>query len=1020
MAQAQQATGGEGKVGASFQGGHGGGAGASGSNGSGLLGGVGGAAGTLGAPNGKVGGVGGVGGGGGGGGGGYSNVANGDVAAPLTGGNGGDGGFSSIIDGAGGGGGGGGGDGVRIDATGPVTINAVIKGGNGGRGDGTSGNGNGGGGGGGAGVVLLKESNTTVTSDVIGGAGGAAGLDGAGAGGGGGGAGVILEEGGNLTVNTGASIAGGSGVDSGTGGAGVLLQAKGTVTIVGGRVAGGAGAHLGDGGAAIEVAAGSTVVNAGTIQGGMADGEITGGWPGRQGGTGSGGAKGFQPNTPHTSVGGAGILGATGGGITIINSGQITGGTTVSRPANAISLFGSNNSLELWKSSAIDGNVVVSGGGTNNVLALGGSDDGSFDVSQIGSTAQYQGFDTYKKRGTSTWTLTGSGTQDWIVDEGTLRGDAASFGGNVEIASGASLNFAGSALASYAGVLSGSGGFNLSGTGTTVLSGNSSAFSGATTVAGGALVVGSATGGTLGGTIHVKSGALLGGIGTIGTAGAAVTIDAGGVHAPGSIAGGQYIAGNYLNHGTLHIEATPAGATSITVAGAVDITGATLDLALAPNNAASWNVFNGPFTILEKQSAGAIVGTFSPVTQNLLFLDALLDYAGGDGNDVTLELRRNDLAFASVGRTRNQSATGGAIGTLDDSHAVWRSIALTVDPDNVRKSFDALSGEIHASAKSALVEDSRFVRNAIDERLRAAFAAPGASHAPVLAYGPGDTPVAVAPDHAGPVVWSYGFGSWGSIDSDDNAASLERSTGGLLIGADGLVGGWRVGLLAGYSHSRFDLNDRFSSGSSDNYHLGLYGGTEWGNLAFRSGLAYTWNDLSTRRTVAIPGIAESLAVGYHAGTLQAFGEVGYGIETGAARFEPFANLAHVRLHTNGFTENGGVAALSGCSDTTDTTFTTLGLHAEHKLGFGTVDATLRGVLGWRHAFGDTTPTATQAFSAGDAFTIAGVPIAKDSAVIEAGLDLKLTPEASFGLSYIGQFASGARENGFKANLAVRF
>ncbi|WP_348648292.1 autotransporter domain-containing protein [Rhizobium sp. ARZ01] len=73
-----------------------------------------------------------------------------------------------------------------------------------------------------------------------------------------------------------------------------------------------------------------------------------------------------------------------------------------------------------------------------------------------------------------------------------------------------------------------------------------------------------------------------------------------------------------------------------------------------------------------------------------------------------------------------------------------------------------------------------------------------------------------------------------------------------------------------------------------------------------------------------------------------------------------------------------------------------------------------------HAFGDTTPTASQAFSAGDVFTIAGVPIAKNNAVIEAGLDLSLTPDATFGLSYTGQFAADARDSGFKANLAVRF
>lgn len=86
----------------------------------------------------------------------------------------------------------------------------------------------------------------------------------------------------------------------------------------------------------------------------------------------------------------------------------------------------------------------------------------------------------------------------------------------------------------------------------------------------------------------------------------------------------------------------------------------------------------------------------------------------------------------------------------------------------------------------------------------------------------------VAPDHSGPAFWLNGFGSWGSTDSAGNAVSLDRNTGGLLIGADGMVGDWRIGLLFGYSHSSFKARDRASSGSSDNYHLGLYGGKQWG------------------------------------------------------------------------------------------------------------------------------------------------------------------------------------------------
>ncbi len=573
--------------------------------------------------------------------------------------------------------------------------------------------------------------------------------------------------------------------------------------------------------------------------------------------------------------------------------------------------------------------------------------------------------------------------------------------------------------------VSGTGSLVKNGVGTLILAGDNS-FTGGTTVNAGTLLVGYSGSGTLGGPLTVRAGGILGGTGDIGSAGATVAIEDGGIHLLDAAAAEQKVLGDYVNHGTLRIAATPTGAGKIIVAGNVDITGATLHLDLTPTGNAGWNLLSGPFTIIDKVSAGDVTGVFlEPYTQSLLFLDTLVDYNGGsDGNDVTVRFTRNDIAFASVGQTRNQIATGTAIDLLDKAGALWNAIASANDPDLIRASFDALSGEVHASARGALVEDSRFVRNAANDRIRAAFDGAGASYAPVLAYGPGGALLPVAADDEGPAFWSQGFGSWGTSDSDGNAAGLDRSGGGLLVGADGSVGDWRIGLLAGYGHSRFEAKDRASSGRSDNYHLGLYAGTNWsvagGDVALRTGAAYTWHDLSTSRAVAVPGVAGNLSADYRAATFQAFGELGYGIDRGNARFEPFASLAHVSLRNGGFAETGGAAAVSGAGATTGVTFATLGLRAEHTVALGGVDATLRAMAGWRHAFGDTTPQSALAFPAGSAFTIAGTPIARDSAVVEAGFDLDFTPDATFGLSYVGQLSGAAQDHGVKASLSVRF
>lgn len=349
---------------------------------------------------------------------------------------------------------------------------------------------------------------------------------------------------------------------------------------------------------------------------------------------------------------------------------------------------------------------------------------------------------------------------------------------------------------------------------------------------------------------------------------------------------------------------------------------------------------------------------------------------------------------------------------------------LLLDANQARAAFDSLSGEIHASAKTALMQDGHFVRDAAIERLRGSFADVAGPFAPVMAYGD-DGPKLVPANTKALAFWAQGFGAWRNTDGDGNASRLAGSTGGFLFGADTMVFDiWRLGMLAGYGRSNFTIDTLNSSGSSNNYHLGVYAGTQWptagGSLGFRSGLAYSWHDIETSRSVAFPGFADRLGADYGAGTFQAFGEFGYRMDTAAAAFEPFANLAYVQFRNNDFSEQGGAAALHGVSQTTNTTFTTLGLRASTNVALGAMPVTARGMLGWKHAFGDMNPLSVQAFATSDTFTIAGAPIAKDSAVLEVGVNINLTPGATFGLSYQGQIATFAQEHGLKANLNVRF
>jgi outer membrane autotransporter protein len=515
--------------------------------------------------------------------------------------------------------------------------------------------------------------------------------------------------------------------------------------------------------------------------------------------------------------------------------------------------------------------------------------------------------------------------------------------------------------------------------------------------------------------VTVHNGARLTGTGTAGP----TTVATGGTIAPGHSIGTLNVVGPYTQaSGTTYeaeVDPTSTASDQIAVAG-----GATLENGAVVNVTKTTNAsyrLGTRYTVLT--TTDGLKGTFDVTGDTALTaFTGLIDLY--DANNAYLVVAQT-RPFTEAAQTPNQSAVGTGLEGLPPTSPLLTALINLPNDEAARQAFNQLSGEIHASARTALVEESHFVRDAATDRIREAFCAVGANvtaHRTINAAARRDL------DECGDVdrttVWGQAFGSWGHTDGGGNAASLSRSTGGFFLGADAPVrDNWRVGVLGGYSRSSFGIHGRNSSAGSDDYHLGVYGGTQWGAVSLRAGATYTWHDMTTNRSVAFAGFSDTPTANYSASTTQIFGDLGYGINADRFAFEPFANLAYVNLHTDGFTENAGTAALRGRSDDTATTFTTLGLRAATDLAFGKVDFKARGSLGWRHAFGDT-PVATLSFFGGSTFGIAGVPIAKDAAVLDAGLDFGISEEALLSLSYGGQFSTNAVDQSVRGNFSLKF
>lgn len=720
------------------------------------------------------------------------------------------------------------------------------------------------------------------------------------------------------------------------------------------------------------------------------------------------------------SIGSAGGTIATNGFTTTLSQG-ITGD-------GALTVDGSGNLILTGANSYAGGTTVNSGarlqlgsGGATGAITGDVANNGTLTFNRSNEetfAGIISGTGAVRQEGAGTTILTAenSFSGGTTITAGTLQVGNGGTSGSIagDVTNNGALVFNRSNAMTFAGSISGTGTLTKTGSGTLELTGNSSSFSGPTTLAGGGLKV---NGSLADSTVTAMSGTTLSGVGTVG----GILARSGSTIAPGNSPGTLTVSRDYVQSAgsTYATEIVPGSTTSdlIVVNGTATIDrGAQLAVSTWGSGDLS---ANSRYTILT--ATGGVTGTYNLIGGPIsAFYTVKDDY---DANNVYLRVTQT-RSFADAALTPNEKATADGLESLPIGNGLRGTIGTLPSDAQARAAFNQLSGELHASLKSALIDDSRFPRDASIDRLRSAFDGKRSNLDVYCHDGMArDAETSPTASHAcyGSAIWMQAYGAWGHISGDSNTARLPHRTGGFLIGFDApIFDTWRLGMLGGYSRSTTNGSDRNSSATSDNYTVGLYGGTQWGNLGLRLGTAYTSSDIDSKRDPAFSAFSDRLSGDYTAGTAQVFGDLGYRIEAGPVSLEPFAGLAYVNVNISGFTEKGGLAALTSKGGNTGVTFSTLGLRAATTFAIAGVDLTTSGTVGWRHAFGDVSPTSTFEFNGSDPFSIGGAPIAKDTALLEAGLSTDLSRNVSIGLFYQGQFGGGTQSQGARGNLTIKF
>ena len=315
-----------------------------------------------------------------------------------------------------------------------------------------------------------------------------------------------------------------------------------------------------------------------------------------------------------------------------------------------------------WCRPALIGNAVTISGNIGNAATT--VFDQSADANYAGNIGALGGVSgAMVKQGAGNLTLAGNSALNWSVQAGTLTSAAERFSGNASIAAGAALAFNQIADAAYGGTLSGAGAFIKTGAGTLAYNGDSSGYTGTTSISSGTLLIGrqrqcqrrarrrghGAERRHAGRPWRVgqrRRDRPDGGFGRHGLARQCRHRHADGQGQPGlqrrrALQRADRSDRQRRRSDPCHRHGGPGRRV-----GRADRPGGQLRAAL-------------DLQILSADDG--LSGTFGSVTSNFAFLDPKLTY---DANNAYLTLTRNNISFTSNGLTPNQNAAAGAVDSI--------------------------------------------------------------------------------------------------------------------------------------------------------------------------------------------------------------------------------------------------------------------------------------------------------------------------------------------------------------------
>lgn len=890
--------------------------------------------------------------------------------------------------------------------------------------------GSGGGGAGGYGAILPGSGAFGTTARITGGRGGDGGGRGYGYGlaplgsGGDGGVGLRIRGQANFSNNAGAQITGGDGGNGGGLTPAQALTASGSTTNNADDVPLANGGNGGNGGAGLSSNSSQQFINDGLVRGGA-------------GGSGGAGVYITTPTFNPTALingnggaGGAGMIFLSAASLT--NSGIVAagtggaGGVGVRYGTNATSNF-DTAPYTAFSPGGTGGNGGAGGLGT--AFAAGGVAQNSGSIAGGNGGAGGAGASTTNPGGSG-----GSGGNGIFAPNGLILTNSGTVvGGNGGIGGSAGTAFAGSSGGGGAGILgSGLTIDNAGGTITGGLSGDGLTRADAVTLTGGTNFIG--TGGTLNGGITVQAGSFAPALASS-TIGTPLVVN-------GSL--------TFTNAAVYNIRVTPTANDSVSLTGVATLGGATVNASFAAG------------TYVEKQytiitALGGVAGTFNTLSNtnlpsgfksglsynaNNAFLNLTLDLTpegptappGPTAPNTGLNINQTNVANALTNFFNTTGSIPMVFGALTPFGLTIASGELpTAAQQNAFDSMELFLGVLtdpfnarHGGSDTTVADASRF---ATETDAALAFASNGASHS--TREQSANAALYKAPAMADAMQrWSFWAGGFGGTRTTDGNAVVgsNNATSSLAAGVVGADYRFSPDTFAGFAvaggGTQFTVANSFGTGRSDLFQGGAFVRHTAGPAYITAALAYSWQDITTERTVALAGTG-MLRAHFDANTYSGRAEGGYRLampwlNTGIT---PYAagQVVTFALPAYGEQTVGGANtfALNYAAKDVTAPRSELGLRSDTSFPMQDGIFTLRGRAAWAHSFNpDRSLEATFQILPGASFIVNGAAQAYDSALVTGSAEMKWRNGWSAVGTFEGEFSSVS--NGYAGKGRLRY